>query len=249
MEQKTQAPLDSLLRTIKPGETPFTDDYLSNAADSALKQIDMVIHRCKGDDLNVRAMQNCRNGIAQLVEEMCHRLDHESSEYNNIMDVIEQLHEQLDIATQSVKALESSHEGVSATATAGITALQDELADLRLQLDKAEREKEQLIADFEQERIEVSAAGTQVALQLRRIQSESAEYRKELMLRDSGQDGETVYTTLSSAGHNIACRINTYLYQNAIALEEYRRSKLFNVQSKAIYNCEQRRKLKAMSKT
>ncbi|KYP95085.1 hypothetical protein WB60_00105 [bacteria symbiont BFo2 of Frankliniella occidentalis] len=295
MEQKTQAPLDSLLRTIKPGETPFTDDYLSNAADSALKQIDMVIHRCKGDDLNVRAMQNCRNGIAQLVEEMCHRLDHESSEYNNIMDVIEQLHEQLDIANQSVKALESSHEGVSATATAGITALQDELADLRLQLDKAEREKEQLIADFEQERIEVSAAGTQVVLQLRRIQSESAEYRKEypvtlktdneklqqevgklragrrddakerqelslslrkantdlqstkrklatsnetivelqqklsqsthrerelhaLMLRDSGQDGETVYTTLSSAGHNIACRINTYLYQNAIAL-------------------------------
>ncbi|WP_241576631.1 hypothetical protein [Rosenbergiella collisarenosi] len=295
MEQNTQAPLDTLLSTIKPGETPFTDDYLSNAADSALKQIDMVIHRCKGDDLNVRAMQNCRNGIAQLVEEMNHRLDHETSEYNNVMDVIEQLHEQLHIATQSIKSLESSHEGISATATAGITTLQDELTDLRLQVDKAEREKEQLIADFDLERIEVSATGTQVALQLRRVQNESAEYRKEfpatlkadneklqqevgklragrrddakerqeltitlrkvnadlqatkrklasgnetivelqeklsesthrerelhaLMLRDSGQDGETVHTTLSSAGHNISCRINTYLYQNAIAL-------------------------------
>ncbi|WP_241646984.1 hypothetical protein [Rosenbergiella metrosideri] len=179
MEPQAQAKTLEL-PAIVPGETPYTDDYFQQAAMSAFSQLDMVIHRCKGDDLNIKAIQNCKSVVEQVIADLNARLDHEASEYNGVLDVVEQLYDRL---KESLSAIES----LKAQAATGTDTLSERLAEeidksdtLQANYDRLEAKFEAFRHEHEKMVINNDRVAEVAAIQLRQERAEFAHYRKAL---------------------------------------------------------------------
>ncbi|WP_241613228.1 hypothetical protein [Rosenbergiella epipactidis] len=177
MEPQAQVkPLD--LSTIVPAETPYTDEYFQQAATSALSQLDMVIHRCKGDDLNIKAIQNCKSVVEQVIADLNARLDHETNEYNNVLDVVEQLDSRLKESLSVIAGLSDGQANATKTLNEQLAAETDRADTLQANYDRLEIKFESFRREHEKMVIDNDRVAEIACIQMKQERAEFANYRK-----------------------------------------------------------------------
>lgn len=158
--------------------TPYDNELLQASADTAVKQLDMLLRRGVGDDLNTRAVENARNSVTQFVSDVHQRLNYEADEYNDLMDIVDALHAdkaQLDTVIANLTVFRDSHDKLVAEST---HKLEDELGDVNTKLSKVTLELTQLQEQYNAETSRVKELSEGLIEKVRVEQQKLAAYMK-----------------------------------------------------------------------
>lgn len=158
---------------------PFDNKFIEDSGNSVIGQLDMVIRRGAGDDLNTRAVENARSAMQQFMGDLNARFNYEADEYNSAVDAIEERDAYILTLTKAKAELEKFKGSADKTIEERVSAVMDELDDTKATLSRVTFAHEQDKAKFDQETTEYNRLSTLGAIQLRTAKAELAEYRKE----------------------------------------------------------------------
>lgn len=153
-------------------------EVLQESVDGALRQIDMVIRRGVGDDLNLRAVNVAREMIIQLAGDISRCLDNEVASYNSLMDIVDERDLTITTLTRQLEALQAFKNNADAEIREAVEAVAKELDDLRAKYSRLVYDSEQAAQAHRVESEEYERLGKLAAVELRRVKAELTDYRK-----------------------------------------------------------------------